>query len=109
MLSSTLIVANGRFHGGVLIDPEERTDDGLLVVFHLGDRRRLALLRSLVLYALRRPRTLRSDNVNRVHRVELVATPDVDLECDGEVRARTPALLGIDARALKVMVPRTDR
>jgi diacylglycerol kinase (ATP) len=100
-----LIVANGRFHAGTLIDPDVSADDHHLVVFHLGDRRRLALLRSLVLFGLHRPRTLREGNFVRVRRARITATPPQELEVDGELRGRTPAELGVDRDALKVLVP----
>jgi YegS/Rv2252/BmrU family lipid kinase len=100
-----LIVANGRFHAGTLIAPDVSADDDHLVVFHLGDRSRLALLRSLVLFALHRPRTLREGNFVRVRRARITATPPQELEVDGELRGRTPVEFGVDRAALKVLVP----
>jgi diacylglycerol kinase (ATP) len=100
-----LIVANGRFHAGTLIAPDLSADDDHLVVFHLGDHRRIALLRSLVLFALHRPRTLREGNTVRVERARITATPPQDLEVDGELRGRTPVEFGVDREALKVLVP----
>ena len=99
-----VIVANGRFHAGTLIAPDLSADDHHLVVFHLGDRRRLALLRSLVLFAFHRPRTLREGNFVRVERARITAKPPQDLEVDGELRGHTPVEVGIDREALKVMV-----
>jgi YegS/Rv2252/BmrU family lipid kinase len=100
-----LIVANGRFHAGTLIAEDLSADDGHLVVFHLGDDRRRELLRSLVLFAMDRPRTLREGNFVRVERARITATPPQDLEVDGELRARTPVEFGVDRDALKVIVP----
>jgi YegS/Rv2252/BmrU family lipid kinase len=100
-----VIVANGRFHAGTLIAPDVSADDHHLVVFHLGDRRRAALLRSLVLFALHRPRTLREGNFVRVQRARITTTVPQDLEVDGEVRGRTPVTFGVDRDALKVLVP----
>jgi YegS/Rv2252/BmrU family lipid kinase len=105
VLTHELIVANGRFHSGVLISEDVRPDDQRLVVFHLGDRHRLALLRSLVLFALRRPRTLHQGNVFRVSRARVTAEPPQALELDGEIRTRTPIDLAVDREALQVMVP----
>ncbi len=101
-----LIVANGRFHGGMLIGDGIDPDDDRLVVFHLGDHRRLELLRSLLLMALGRPRTLTDVNSTSVQRARLTAVPPQDVELDGEVRARTPVDLSIDLEALKVVVPK---
>lgn len=100
-----VIVANGRFHAGTLIAPDLSADDHHLVIFHLGDRRRHALLRSLVLFALHRPRTLQEGNFVRVQRARIITTPPQDLEVDGEIRGRTPVELGIDVDALRVLVP----
>lgn len=100
-----VIVANGRFHGGTLIAPDVSADDHHLVVFHLGDRRRAALLRSLVLFALHRPRTLREGNFVRVRRARISTTVPQDLEVDGELRARTPAEFAVDRDALRVLKP----
>ena len=100
-----LIVANGRFHAGTLIAPDLSADDHHLVIFHLGDRRRLALLRSLVLFARGQPRTLREGNFVRVQRARITATPAQDVEVDGEIRGRTPVEVGIDPEALRVLVP----
>lgn len=99
-----VIVANGRFHAGTLIAPDASADDHHLVVFHLGDRRRLALLRSLVLFAFHRPRTLREGNFVRVQRARITATPPQRLEVDGEPRGRTPVEFGVDREALRVLV-----
>lgn len=100
-----LIVANGRFHSGVLISEEVEPDDHHLVVFHLGDRRRLALLRSLVLFVMRRPRVLREGNFIRVPSARLLTSPPQSLEVDGETDGGTPTRLGIDRDALRVVVP----
>jgi diacylglycerol kinase (ATP) len=100
-----LIVANGRFHAGTLIAPDLSADDQHLVVFHLGDRHRLALLRSLVLFAMHRPRTLHEGNVVRVRRARITAKPPPAVEVDGELRGRTPVEFGVDREALKVLLP----
>jgi YegS/Rv2252/BmrU family lipid kinase len=101
-----LVVANGRFHSGVLIHEDVGPDDHRLLVFHLGDRTRLALLRSLILFAVRRPRALREGNFVRVRSARLATTPPQTLEVDGETDRSTPTDLGIDRNALKVVVPR---
>lgn len=100
-----LIVANGRFHAGHLIDRRMNADDDRLIVFHLGDRRRLRLLRSLLLLAMERPRTVTDRNAVSVQRALLTTDPPQDLELDGEVRARTPVELSVDLEALRVVVP----
>ncbi|MFD1723066.1 diacylglycerol/lipid kinase family protein [Amnibacterium endophyticum] len=101
-----VIVANGRFHAGRLIDERADADDDRLIVFQLGDRRRLRLLRSLVLLALERPRTVTDRNSRSVRRALLTTDPPLDLELDGEVRARTPVEISVDLEALQVVVPR---
>lgn len=101
-----LVVANGRFHAGMLLGEGIDPDDDRLIVFHLGDRRRIELLRSLLLMALGRPRTLTRDTAADVRRARLITVPPQDVELDGEIRARTPLELRIDLEALRVVVPR---
>ncbi len=100
-----LIIANGSHHGGTAIAGDASVDDDLLAVFHLGDHSKLQLLRRLRLFLRSRPRTLRSGEFLVASSARIITEPPLDVELDGEVRARTPVEVRVDRNALKVVVP----
>lgn len=100
-----IIIVNGRFHGGLLVAEEAHVDSHELVVFHLGDHRRWQLLRSLILYGLKRRRTLKEGNFIVTKNARLTTIPRRQVELDGEVKVTTPLDISIAPNALKIIVP----
>ncbi len=102
-----IIIVNGRFHGGTLIAEDASVDSKELVIFHLGDHRRWQLLRSLVLFGLKRRRTIHEGNFVVTKKARLVTRPKRRVELDGEVKTATPLDISIAPNALKIIVPET--
>lgn len=100
-----IVIANGRFHGGTLIAEDIRIDDHSLVIFHLGDKSRLQLLRSLLLFGLKRRRSLRDANFIVIDQATLTTRPPQRLELDGELKDMTPVKVSVAKGALNVLVP----
>ncbi len=99
-----LIIANGRFHGGTLIASDASIDNHSLVIFNLGDVSKLQLLRSLMLFALKKPRTLREENYIITNKATIKTHPPRRLELDGEIKATTPVKVSLAPEALRIMV-----
>lgn len=99
-----IIIANGRFHGGSMLADDASIDDHSLVIFHLGDTRKLQLIRSMILFGLKRPRTLREGNFIITDKATITTHPSRYIEMDGEIRSSTPAKVSVASEALKIMV-----
>lgn len=102
-----IIIVNGRFHGGTLIADDASVDSKELVIFHLGDHRRWQLLWSMILFGLKRKRTLREGNFVLTKNARLTTKPRRKVELDGEVKATTPIDISIAPNALKIIVPKS--
>jgi diacylglycerol kinase (ATP) len=102
-------VANGRFYGGgAVAAPDAGIDDHLLDVYAIprgtaGQRWQVA--RHFVSGAF-----TEADHVLHVttRTVQVTTTPDLPVNVDGELSARTPAHFGVLRNGLKVMVPLTS-
>jgi diacylglycerol kinase (ATP) len=101
-----IIIVNGRFHGGTLIAEDASVDSHELVIFYLGDHRRWQLLRSMVLFTLKRRRTIHEGHFFVTKKARLVTRPKRRVEMDGEVKATTPVDIAIAPNALKIIVPK---
>src|ERR671916_1292336 len=99
-------VGNGRFYGGgMVVAPESGIDDRNLDVYaiELGRRRDLF---GAARY-LKSGDFIRNESVRqyRTERVRLETEPDLPINIDGEVGARTPQDFSVAHNALKVIVP----
>lgn len=100
-------VGNGRFYGGGLaVSPEAGMDDKRLDVYAI----RLGRYRDLIGVAryLRSGDFINQENVcqYRTRRVRVETEPELPVNIDGEVVARTPQEFRVVPDALRVMVPR---
>jgi diacylglycerol kinase (ATP) len=101
-----LNVANGAYHAGRRIARDASVDDRLLVVYRLGDARRLRVTGQTVGQALVGPRRLLAAGPYVTTRELQVATdPPLALDLDGEVRGTTPVGITVLPNALRVLVP----
>ena len=99
-------VGNGRFYGGgMVVAPQSGIDDRNLDVYaiELGRRRDLF---GAARY-LKSGDFIRNESVRqyRTERVRLETEPDLPINIDGEVVARTPQDFSVAHNALKVIVP----
>ncbi len=99
-------VANGRFYGGgSVVAPNAGIDDHLLDVYAIPRgtlSQRLQVARHFVSGAF-----TERDHVLHVttQAVRLITEPELPINVDGELSARTPTLFGLLRNGLKVMVP----
>jgi diacylglycerol kinase (ATP) len=101
-----LAVGNGRFYGGgMVVAPESGIDDRRLDVCAIE----LGRPRSMIGVAryLKSGDFIRMEGVHhhRTERVRLETEPDLPINIDGEVVARTPQDFAVASNALKVLVP----
>jgi YegS/Rv2252/BmrU family lipid kinase len=98
-------IANGRFHGGVEIVEDSDVDSGDIVVQAVTGRARLTLVRNWLatLLGLGQPRETIVEFRGRSLR--LMTEPPLAISIDGEVTARTPALVEVARCAIQVVVP----
>jgi YegS/Rv2252/BmrU family lipid kinase len=102
-----LIVANGRFHGGLQIARDISIDDSRLVIYRLGTGGRLRLMAAMLLQAITgRRRDLAGGPYLTAREFWLETDPPMAVDIDGEVRGHTPMRLRVAPNALRVMVPR---
>jgi diacylglycerol kinase (ATP) len=101
-----LYVANGGFHAGRPITADTDADDKLLVAYPVGGRARRDLLRATARNAATgHRRTLLDDPFVPVKELWLETDRPLPVEVDGELHGHTPMRIGLDANALRVMVP----
>ena len=99
-------VGNGRFYGGgMVVAPESGIDDRSLDVYAIELGRHRDLLG--VARYLKSGDFIRNESVDqyRTPRVLLETEPELPLNIDGEVVARTPQLFCVAQNALHVLVP----
>jgi diacylglycerol kinase (ATP) len=99
-------VGNGRFYGGgMVVAPESGIDDRSLDIYAIE----LGRHRDLIGAAryLKSGDFIRSESVSqyRTERVRLETEPDLPINIDGEVVARTPQDFSVAHNSLKVLVP----
>ena len=102
-------VGNGRFYGGGMIVSDTSTiDDSTLDVYTIKVGRHRDMFG--VARYLKSGDFIQSRNVthHRTSRVVLETEPEMPVNIDGEIVARTPQTFGVARNALKVLVPQTS-
>jgi diacylglycerol kinase (ATP) len=101
-----LNIANGGYHAGRRIARDASVDDRLLVVYRLGDARRLRVTGQTVRQVMIGPRRpLAAGPFVTTGEMWVDTDPPLALDLDGEVRGRTPARIVLLPQALRVLVP----
>jgi diacylglycerol kinase (ATP) len=102
-----LYVANGGFHAGRPITADTDADDKLLVAYPVGGPGRRDLLRTTARNAATGHRRSLGEEPFLATGGELWVQTDrpARVEVDGELCGHTPLRIGLDANALRVMVP----
>jgi len=102
-------VGNGRFYGGgMVVAPGSGIDDRSLDIYAIRLGRRRDLL-GVVRY-LKSGDFVKSEGVEhfRTQRVRLETEPELPVNVDGELVARTPEQFSVASNALRVLVPETS-
>ena len=98
-------IANGRFHGGVELVEQTDVDSGDLVVQVVTGRSKWGLIWNWVAHLLKLPERQATVEHFRGQRLHIDTRPRLKISIDGEVLAKTPAVLEIAQRAIEVVVP----
>jgi len=107
---TSVVVANGQYHGGSMwLAPEAQPDDGLLDAVLIGDITKSDFVRSVGRIYRGTHLTHPKIELLRAPRVEVDADQPVPLELDGEQPGTTPARFEIVPRALRIRVPADAR
>jgi diacylglycerol kinase family enzyme len=99
-------IANGRFHGGVELIEDASLDSGEMVIQAVTGKSLIGLAWSwfATLFKLRRHEQTTTEWRGR--RMTLDARPRQKISVDGEIEARTPALIEVARGAIQVAAPR---
>ncbi len=99
-------VANGGFHAGRPITADANADDRLLVAYPVGGPTRRGLLRATARNAATgHRRSLGDEPFLAVRQLWLETDRPARIEVDGEPYGETPARIGLDPNALRLMAP----
>lgn len=104
-----LAVGNGRFYGGgMVVAPPSGIDDQILDVYAIERGRRRDLIG--LAYNFKSGDFVHGKNARhyRTSKVLLETEPELSVNLDGEVEARTPKLFSVAHNALRVIVPQTS-
>ena len=80
-------------------------EDGMLHAYALGTRGRWQLLRTLAMLRLGIPIDRPGDFFLQTASLRVETIPGLNVNCDGEIRARTPVTFSVEPGALKVLAP----
>ena len=102
-------IANAQsYGGGMKICPNAQIDDGFFDVCLIKNAGRIEFTRAV-------PGVFRGEHQNhpkveifRARQIELHSEPDLPVLCDGELIGQTPIRARIEARALQILVPKTQ-
>jgi diacylglycerol kinase (ATP) len=101
-----LVVGNGRFYGGgVLVSRQSSLEDGMLHAYALGTRGRWDLLRTIALLRMGVPIDRPGDCFLQTPSLQVETWPVLAVNCDGEIRTRTPVKFAVEPKALRVFAP----
>jgi diacylglycerol kinase (ATP) len=108
LTTTQLVVGNGRYHAGPFpLSPEASITDGTLDVYALTDMSPRSLFQFMLHMARGSHAELPFVHAARTTRLTLETNPPQRVVVDGEIQFRTPVTLGVQADALRVMVPPT--
>ena len=101
-----IVVGNGRFYGGgVLVARQSTLEDGVLHAYALGTRGRWQLLWTLAMLRLGVPIDRPGDFFIPTTSLHVETWPPLAVNCDGEIRTRTPVTFSVEPGALRVLAP----
>ena len=98
-------IANGRFHGGVEVVDDSDIDSGEIVVQAVTGHARRRLISNWLATLFRLPARQWTTIDFRGRRIKITTIPPLDISIDGEVSAKTPAVVELARYAINVAVP----
>ena len=101
-----IIIANGRFFGFTPILPDATIVDGELALFTTSGCSRWEIANMFIAFYRHRQTTLADAEYFSAPEITVTTSPKQCLDIDGEAFGETPAKFSVDARALRVLVPR---
>ena len=106
MEAHQIVVGNGRFYGGgVLVSRQSSLDDGMLHAYALGTRGRWHFLTTIAMLRLGIPIDQPGDHFLQTQALTIETRHSLPVNCDGEIRTRSPVTFAVEPRALKVFAP----
>lgn len=99
-----LIIANGRYHAGGIVSPDQRLNKNALSIFTFGEQTRWQFFKTWVAFLFGKQRLIPESNFIRAHSITVKTKPPLDIDLDGELRGKTPATFSIVPDALHVRV-----
>jgi YegS/Rv2252/BmrU family lipid kinase len=98
-------IANGSYHGGVELVEEAEVDSGEMVVQAVIGRSKLSLVWDWFAKFFKLPRREAATEEFHGRRLTIDTRPHLKISIDGEVLAKTPAVVEVAERAIEVVVP----
>lgn len=105
LVAHEIVVANGRYHAGVEIEPKGFLRKPYLSLFTLGGTSRFSLFKTLLAMMLRRHKTLPEMKYEQIEHAKITVDAPHYLEIDGEVGVFTKAEFSVEDTALTVLAP----
>ncbi len=105
-IAHQLVVGNGRFYGGgVLVARQSSLEDGMLHAYALGTRGRWDLLKTIAMLRMGVPIDRPGDCFLQTPSLQVETWPTLEVDCDGEIRTKTPVQFRVEPGALRVYAP----
>ena len=98
-------IANGSYHGGVELVEEAEVDSGEMVVQAVIGRSKFSLIWDWFAKFFKLPRREAATEEFHGRRLTIDTKPHLKISIDGEVLAKTPAVVEVAERAIEVVVP----
>jgi YegS/Rv2252/BmrU family lipid kinase len=105
MWATEVRIANGRFHGGVELVEEASLQSGDIIIQAVTGRSVLRLIWNWAATMLNLPYRKAQVQEFRANRFRIDTKPRQPISIDGEVLAKTPAVVEVAERAIEVVVP----
>jgi diacylglycerol kinase (ATP) len=106
VIAHQVVVGNGRFYGGgVLVSQRSSLEDGMLSAYALGARGRWHLLKTIAMLRLGVPIDRPGDHFIQSPSLRIETWPTLKVDCDGEIRTKSPVTFAVETKALRVFAP----
>lgn len=97
-----VVIANGRYHAGKEIAKDAAIDDGQLLVFSLGGRSKISLMKHMLDFYFGSRRRIVHASYFIGRNITMTTSEPRQIEIDGEVRKKTPVAASVEQAAIRV-------